>query len=76
MSVDPVDVEDLVEIVVTVRVVTGDVTLLKVKRAGHLASLLQRSVVDSAEVVARHRLRDISSVWLITTCSLAGRGKR
>lgn len=58
-SVDPVDGGDLVEIVVTVRVVTGDVTLVKAKRAVHLENLLPRSVVDSAEVVAHHLPRGL-----------------
>jgi acyl CoA:acetate/3-ketoacid CoA transferase alpha subunit len=61
VSVDPADVEARVEIVATVRVGTGDVTLVKAKRAAHLGNLRQRSVVDLVGVVARHRLRDLSS---------------
>lgn len=65
MSVDPVDVGDLVEIVVTVRVGTGDVTLVKAKRAAHLGNSHRRSVEDSAEVVARHRLKNHFGLMVI-----------
>lgn len=63
MSVGPVDVEARVEIVATVRVGTGDVTLAKAKRAAHLGNLRQRSVVDLVEVVARlHLKRPVKSL--------------
>lgn len=57
MSVGPVDVGVLVEIAVTVRVVTGDVTPVKARRAVRLESLPRRSVVALGEVVGHHRLK-------------------
>ena len=53
MSVDRVDVADLVATVVTVRADTGDVTLGRVRRVVRRASLLPHSVVASAEDVVR-----------------------
>ena len=66
-SADLVDVVDLVAIVVIAKGVTGAVTLAKAKRVGRLESSRRRSVVDSAEVVARHRLRDLLGWWIIAS---------
>lgn len=51
MSVVLVDVVRLVEIVVNVKVATGDVMLAKAKRAAPLASLPPRSVAASVGAV-------------------------
>lgn len=74
VSVDPVDVGVLVEIVVTVRVGTGDVTLVKAKRAAHLGNSHRRSVEDLAEVVARHRLKTHIELMVIQDLHEGRRG--
>lgn len=58
MSVDQVDVAHLVEIVESVKVATGDVMQVKVKRVAHPVNLLPRFEEVSAVAVVlllRHR---------------------
>ena len=56
-SVDQGAEEDLVEIVATVRVVTGDVMPVKAKRVVLPGNSLPPSVVGSVEVVVRRHRR-------------------